>query len=79
MATGEREFADGDVLRALHLEEGIERGDSDLAFGDRFLRPKIQRAGMLVVKPLAGRIQLFEGVLEVVAVVRVEVVAAILL
>ncbi len=43
----------------------------------RYFRPEIQHAGVLVVKPLAGGVELFEGVLEVVAVVRVEVVGAV--
>ncbi len=77
---GEREATDRDVLRAcLHFEEGVERGKAHLAFRDRFRRPGIQHAAVLVVKPLTRRVQFLQRVLEVVAVVRMQVVTAILL
>ncbi len=95
VAACERESANGDVLgTGLHLEKALQHrhahfwsdvallpAGSEVRAGAHitFLRPEIQRAAAFVVVPLSGGIQLLQGILEMVAVVRVEVVAAVLL
>ena len=79
VAAGEGEAADGDVFRAFDFEEGVGSRQPNLTLIDGLDRPEIKHAAVLVVEPLAGCIQLFEGVLKVVAVVRMEVVATVFL
>ena len=72
VTAGQRESAQGDFLRAcLHLEKAVESGNADFAFGDAFGWPEVEQAGVLVVKPLAGGIELLERVLKMVAVMRI--------
>ena len=79
MAAGKGKPANGDVFRPFDHEEAVANRQPHLALIDGLDRPEIQRARVLVVKPLARSIQLFERVLNVVAVMRMQIIAAILL
>ncbi len=80
VAASKCEAADRDLLRTgLYFEEAVECGNTNFSSAHITWRPEVQRAGMLVVKPLTRCVEFFEGVLKVIAVVRVQVVAAVLL
>ena len=67
-----------DLLRALHADETVQRRNAHLVTGKLLRRPEVKRVRALIEIPLAGRVEFFERVLKMEAVVRMDVVAAVL-
>lgn len=72
----EGKITDGDSARSFDLQNVGENRNSHFDFLDRRRRPEIEISRAVVVVPFSFGVEFFEGILEVIPVVRMQIVTA---